>query len=57
METGKFSLFLYVLVYFTLSQTFIKPGNIYKAPTCRVHMSLFLQIQVFLRSQLRQYNW
>ena len=48
METGKFSLFLYVLVYFTSSQTFIKPGNIYKAPTCRVHMSLFLQIQYFL---------
>ena len=41
METGKFSLFLYVLVYFTLSQISFKPGNICKATTCRVYMTLF----------------
>lgn len=57
METGKFSLFLYVLVYFTLSQISFKLGNICKATTCRVYMTLFLQIQVFLGIQLRQYNW
>ena len=56
METGKFSLFLYVLVYFKLSQISFKPGNICKATTCRVYMTLFLQIQVFLGIQLRQYN-
>ena len=53
METGKFSLFLYVLVYFKLSQISFKPGNICKATTCRVYMTLFLQIQVFLGIQLR----